>query len=78
MAKDVSGYPCRKQNEICSWTRGRTSDIRPLRQNGHVEMVADRTDHHKMFGLSYGGTNQDYTDIDYALYSFSVPTLSFG
>jgi RHS repeat-associated protein len=38
-------------------------------------VVADRTDHHKMFRLSYGGTNQDYTDIDYALEMASGGTL---
>jgi hypothetical protein len=37
--------------------------------------VVDRTDHGEMFGLSYGDTNQDYTDIDYALEMASGGTL---
>jgi hypothetical protein len=38
-------------------------------------VVADRTDHHKMFGLSNGDGSPDYSEIDYALEMAGNSTL---
>jgi bacillolysin len=36
--------------------------------DGYVEVVASETTTNRMFGLSNGDTNQNYTDIDFAVY----------
>ncbi|HVQ39604.1 MAG TPA: PKD domain-containing protein, partial [Pyrinomonadaceae bacterium] len=36
--------------------------------DGYFEFTANETDKHRMAGLSMGDTNQNYTDIDFAIY----------
>jgi hypothetical protein len=68
---EVEGNSIRKSGGTSSWSDSGASTSQIVStgssQNGYVEVVADRTDHYKMFGLSNGDTNQDYSEIDYAL-----------
>jgi hypothetical protein len=43
--------------------------------DGYVEVTASENNTHRMFGLSNGDSNQDYTDIDYAMFIVSNSTI---
>jgi alpha-tubulin suppressor-like RCC1 family protein len=51
-----------------TWDAGATSTMGIVSMDGYVEVTASETTTNRMFGLSYGQTNQAYGDIDFALY----------
>jgi RHS repeat-associated protein len=51
------------------WGNGGASSTQSITPgDGYVEFTATETDTYRMCGLSHGDDNQDYTDIDYAIY----------
>jgi RHS repeat-associated protein len=51
------------------WNAGASSTISiPEGSDGYVQVTADVNNQDRMFGLSNGDQNQNYTDIDYALH----------
>lgn len=63
----ISGGSLTKTNSGSTWTSG-ASSANVIRDGyGFMEFTAPNTSTYRIAGLSYGDTNQDYTDIDYAI-----------
>lgn len=64
----VSGNSLTRGASAASWNTG-ASSVNVIRDGyGYVECTAAETNLRRMCGLSYGDTNQDYLDIDFAAY----------
>jgi hypothetical protein len=81
-----SGATLTKTATTSAWDAGAysTQSIPGAAGGGFVEMVATESSTWRMFGLSHGNTNSDYTDIDYALFvtgdgnSYSIQVYEKG
>jgi len=58
-----------------AWTSGAASQASIAAGDGYVEYTATETNKSRMLGLSNGDSGQSYTDIDFALYTYSDSTL---
>ncbi|MET0553063.1 MAG: chitobiase/beta-hexosaminidase C-terminal domain-containing protein, partial [Vicinamibacteria bacterium] len=64
----VTGNSLTRGAAAMAWTAG-ASSVNVIRDGyGYVECTAAETNLKRMCGLSFGDTNQDYSDIDFALY----------
>jgi Tol biopolymer transport system component len=57
------------------WSGGAVSSKAIASGDGYVEFTAVQTNTARMFGLSNGDLNQNYSDIDFALYATDFGTL---
>lgn len=65
----VSGNTLTRGSAGMAWNAG-ASSLNVIRDgSGYVECTVAETNLRRMCGLSYGDTNQDYGDIDFALYA---------
>ncbi len=64
----VSANNLTKTNQVSSWNAGAAS-MNVIRDGyGFVEFTATETNAERMAGLSYGDSDQNYPDIDFAIY----------
>ncbi len=63
----VSGNSLQKSSSSGVWSAGAIS-TRGLKGDGYVEFTATETTLQRMAGLSNGDLNQDYVEIDFAIY----------
>src|SRR5262249_60523285 len=64
----VRGNSLTKKNSTANWDSGAAS-LNVIRNGyGFVEATATETNTHRMIGLSNGDTDQNYPDIDFAIY----------
>jgi alpha-tubulin suppressor-like RCC1 family protein len=71
----TSGNSITKTNSGTNWDAG-ASSANVIRDGyGFVEFTAPTASAYRIAGLSYGDTNQDYTDIDYAIIVRSDTTV---
>ena len=52
-----------------AWGNSGAASSRAVNGNGYVELTLPASPGYAMFGLANGDTNQDYADIDFALYT---------
>ncbi len=63
-----NGNSLTKTSTTSAWDAGAASTNVIRDGNGYVEFTANETTTYRMLGLSNGDTNQNYTDIDYAIF----------
>ena len=71
----TSGNTITKTNSGTNWDAGAVSANVIRDGYGFVEFTAPTSSAYRIAGLSYGDTNQDYTDIDYAIIVRSDTTV---
>lgn len=72
----ISGNSLTKTNGTTAWgDAGAVSSQTITSGDGYTEFSTNENNTHKMVGLSNGNSNNDYTDIDYAVYFLSDGTV---
>src|SRR5207247_2348359 len=71
----VTGNSLTKTNSTSAWDSGAAS-LNIIRNGyGFVEATATETNTHRMIGLSNGDTDQNFPDIDFAIYLTTAATV---
>jgi len=71
----VTGNSLTKTNSTSAWDSGAAS-LNIIRNGyGFVEATATETNTHRMIGLSNGDTDQNFPDIDFAIYLYANATV---
>jgi len=71
----ASGADLTNTGTANSWTNGITSIENLASGNGYVSSRIQETNTFRMFGLSKGNTDSNYTDIDFAIYPNTSATI---